>query len=76
MLIPKHRGCRWRLNTTYPHADKVRKLSIGVDIHLDDTVIDGGVDLLRGGAGPTVEDKVPGEESSVREITDMWELGG
>jgi len=56
----KQSGCRWPLETTYPHADKVRKLGVRIDIHLDDTVVDGSIDFLLGRAGPTVEDKVPG----------------
>lgn len=56
---------------TYPHADEVSKLGVSIDIHLDDTAVDGGADFLLGRAGPTMEDKVPGGETSIIEIKDM-----
>jgi len=46
-------------------------LGIGIDIHLDDTAVDGGVDFLLGRAGPAMEDKVPGGEISVIDIKDI-----
>ena len=38
-------------------AREVGPLDVGVDIHLDNTVLDGGGDLLLAGAGTTVEDQ-------------------
>jgi len=46
-------------------------LGVSIDIHLDDTAVDGGVDFLLGRAGPAMEDKVPGGEISVIEIKDI-----
>jgi len=43
-----------------PHADEIGKLGVGVNIHLDNTVVDGGVDFLLSRAGSTMEDKVQG----------------
>jgi len=43
-----------------PHADEISKLGVGVNIHLDNTVVDGGVDFLLSRAGSTMEDKVQG----------------
>lgn len=44
--------------STNPDAGKVCELSIGVDVHLDNTVIDCGFDFIRGRAGATMEDEV------------------
>ena len=52
---------------TYPHADEVSKLGIGIYIHLDDTAVDGGADFLLSRAGPTMENKVPGGETGAIE---------
>ena len=41
-------------------AIPVRPLSVGVDVHLDDAILDGGGDLLIGGAGSTMHDEVDG----------------
>jgi hypothetical protein len=37
---------------------QVGELGVGVDVHLDNTVLDGSVDLLLGRTGSTVEDEV------------------
>jgi hypothetical protein len=70
ILIAKHTGRRRpsEKNATYPHADEVSKLGVGIDIHLDDTIVDSGVDFLLGRAGATMEDKVPDEKRGVREL--------
>ena len=38
----------------------VGPLSVGVDVYLNDTVLDGLLDLIDGGAGATVEDELHG----------------
>jgi hypothetical protein len=43
------------------HADEVGVLGIGVDVHLDDTVGNGRLDLFLGGTGSTVEDEEAGK---------------
>lgn len=43
---------------TYADAGKVCELGVGVDVHLDDAVDDGGVDFLLARARATVEDEV------------------
>ena len=47
---------RFKLAQTIP----VGPLGVGVNVHLDDTVLDGGGDLFVGGAGATVHDKEEG----------------
>jgi hypothetical protein len=42
------------------HTDHVGPLGVGVDVHLDDTVLDGGLDLVLLGTGSTVEDQEQG----------------
>lgn len=58
-------------NATYPHANEVSILGVGIYIHLDDTAVDGDVDFLLSRAGPTMEDKVPGGETSAMDIKNM-----
>ena len=41
-------------------AVPVGPLSVGIDVHLDDTILDGGGNLLVGGARSTVHDEVDG----------------
>ena len=42
-------------------AGEVRELGVGVDVHLHNTVRDGGGDLLLSGARSTVEDEEANE---------------
>jgi hypothetical protein len=46
-------------------------LGVSIDVHLDDTAADGGVDFLPGRSGPTMENKVPEGEASAIKIKDM-----
>jgi hypothetical protein len=66
--IDPYKGRQSEKKATYPHADEISKLGVGVNIHLDNTVVDGGVDFLLSRAGSTMEDKVPEEERRVREV--------
>ena len=57
---------------TYADTGEVRKLGVSVDVHLDDTVLDGGLDLVLAGTGTAVEDEEAGGglawvENTVRE---------
>ena len=38
-------------------AGEVGELGVGVDVHLDDAILDGGLDLLLGRTGATVENE-------------------
>ena len=42
---------------THPDTGKVSELSVGVDVHLDNAVLDGSLDLLLGRARATVENQ-------------------
>ena len=44
----------------HPDPNEVSKLSVGVDVHLDNTMPDGSLDLLLRRAGAAVEDEEPG----------------
>jgi len=46
-------------------------LGVSIDIHLHDTAVDGGVDFLLGRARPTMENKVPGGETSIIDIKNI-----
>ncbi len=43
----------------YPNPNKVRELSVGIDVHLNNTVVDSGLDLVWGRARATMENEVP-----------------
>jgi hypothetical protein len=43
----------------YPNANEISILRVSVNVHLDDAIADGGVDLFLRGSRTTVEHKVP-----------------
>ncbi len=43
---------------TDPNTDEISELSVSINIHLYNTIVDSGADFLLGGARSTVEDEV------------------
>lgn len=53
------RVCR-KAGGTYADTGEVSPLSVGVNVHLDDAVLDSSLDLVLGGTGTTMEDEEEG----------------
>ena len=43
----------------YPNANEIRILRVGINVHLDDAVTDGGINFFLRGSRTTVEHEVP-----------------